>query len=143
MGRAGVEPGSRPAGDDGGALEGELGRSVGDTREKEVLEQPVVEPSCSSSGPLGDWCSEVMVPRGLRGDVLPLSLRAGNLVFGGEPSDCAVSVLVAVKSSWSPDPALGWGPEDPVHRFSPSDVGLRDLRVKMVSGSPEMSFLVC
>ena len=71
--------------------EGELGRSVGDTRERGVLEQLVVVPSWSFSGPLTDWCSEVMVPRDLRGDMLLLSLRAGDLDTVGELSKCGVS----------------------------------------------------
>ena len=109
-----------------------------------MLEQLVVEPSCSFSGPLDDWCSEVMVPRGLRGDVSPLSLRAGNLAFEREPSDCAVSVLVVVKSSRSfIGPLLDWGSEDSVPRFSPGDVGLRALRVRMDSVSPELSLFLC
>ena len=78
---------------------GELGCSVGDAWEKGVLEQLVVEPSCSFLGPLDDWCSEVKIPRGLRGDLLPLSLRAGDLDYKSELGECAVSVLAAVESS--------------------------------------------
>ena len=108
-----------------------------------MLEQLVVEPSWSFSGPLSDWCSLVMGPRGLRGDMLPLILRAGDLDFESELCEYAVSVLAAVESSWfSPEPALDCDPEDPVRRLSPGDVGLRGLQVRMFSSSLELSLVL-
>ena len=64
-----------------------------------MLAQLVVEPSCSFLGPVDDWCSEVKIPRGLHGDMLPLSLRAGDLDSEGKLGECAVSVLAAVRYS--------------------------------------------
>ena len=85
-----------------------------------------------------------MGPRGLRGDMLPLTLRAGDPDFEGALCEYAVSELAAVESSWSSlDRPLGWDSEDPVHRIFPGDVGLRGLRVEMFLSSLEVSLVLC